>query len=113
MAGDVAATRVVVYLTEDDRAGHHAAHEVLLERAKAAGIAGATAWRAIEGFGASGIVRAARLPDSTHGLPIMVELIDSRAKVEAYLPVVAEIAPGSLVTIEEVLIVEVSHSTPA
>jgi PII-like signaling protein len=96
------ATRIVVFLSEDDRSGHHGLHETLLNRAREDGLAGATVWRGIEGFGASGRIRTSRFPDAMIGLPVTVELIDTPERIEAFLPVVKELAPGSLVTREEV-----------
>ena len=96
------ATRLVVFLTEDDRTGHRSTAEALLERALAEGLAGATIWRGVEGFGATGHLRAARLPDLARGLPLVLEVIDEQRRIEAFLPVVREIARGSLVTTEPV-----------
>ncbi len=97
-------TRVVVFLTEDDRAGHHGLHEVILERARSEGIAGGTLWRGIEGFGSSGNLRTNRFPDSASGLPLVVEFIDSPERIESFLPTLRELAPGSLITREPVRI---------
>ena len=75
---------------------------VLLERAREAGLAGATVWRAIEGFSAGGHLRADRLPDLARGLPLVVEIIDGDAAVSAFLPTVRALAPGALLTSEAV-----------
>lgn len=102
MIAGAPATRLMVFLTEDDRLAHHSTAEVLLKRAHEAGLAGTTIWRGIEGFGASGHVRAARLPDLARGLPLVVEVIDTEEAVTGFLPVVRELADGALVTIETV-----------
>lgn len=96
------ATRITIFLSEDDRAGRHALHEELLRRAREAGMAGATVWRGVEGFGPSGRIRTARFPDAGTGLPVAVELVDTDDRIEAFLPVVHEVAPGSFVTRDEV-----------
>jgi PII-like signaling protein len=96
------ATRVVIFFSEDDRARHRGLHEALLDRAREDGMAGATVWRGIEGFGASGRVRSARFPDSAMGFPLALELIDVPERIEAFLAVVSELAPGSFVTREQV-----------
>ncbi|MGA2209333.1 MAG: DUF190 domain-containing protein [Acidimicrobiales bacterium] len=101
---DVVGTRLTVYLTEDDRAGRRCLYEVLLERAREDGMAGASIWRGIEGFGASGRLRTSRFPDAANGLPVAVEVIDLPERVEAFLAVVRLLAPGSLVTREAVQI---------
>jgi len=93
-------TRLMVFLTEDDRAGRRSVAEALLERARSSGLAGATIWRGVEGFGHSGHLRAARMPDLARGLPLVLELIDDEAAIEGFLPAVCELASGSLVTTE-------------
>lgn len=97
-----AAVRIVVFLTEDDRVGHRGLHEVLVQRARQEGMAGASVWRGIEGFGASGLIRTARFPDAAAGLPLAVELVDTPERIGAFLTIVHELAPGSLVTRERV-----------
>jgi uncharacterized protein len=99
---DVSGTRLMIFLSEDDRSGHRGLHQALLDRARQDGMAGATVWRAVEGFGPSGRLRTARFPDVAGGLPLVVELIDQPERIEAFLAVVKELAPGSLVTREQV-----------
>jgi uncharacterized protein len=105
------ATRVMVFFSEDDRVAHHGLHEILLNRAREDGMAGATVWRGIEGFGASGHFRTARFPDAATGLPLALELIDAPERIEAFLPVVRQLAPGSFVTREEVHMTRFGGST--
>ncbi|HUJ66704.1 MAG TPA: DUF190 domain-containing protein [Acidimicrobiales bacterium] len=105
MSAERTAVRLVIFLTEDDRVGHREACDVLLERAREDGMAGATIWRGVEGFGRSGHLRTARLLDGSQGLPVIVELIDSAERIEAFLPVVSSVAPGALVTKEAVHVV--------
>jgi uncharacterized protein len=92
----------MIFLSEDDRLGHHGLHETIVNRAREDGMAGATVWRGLEGFGLSGRVRTARFPDAATGLPLAVELLDAPERIEAFLSVVRELAPGSLVTRERV-----------
>ncbi len=105
-----AATRIVVFLSEDDRIGHRGLHEVIVQRAREEGMAGASVWRGIEGFGGSGRIRTARFPDAAAGLPLAVELVDTPERIEAFLAVVHELAPGSLVTREPVTLARLGGS---
>jgi PII-like signaling protein len=102
------ATRIMIFLSEDDRLGHHGLHEVIVNRARQDGMAGATVWRAVEGFGSTGRVRTGRFPDAATGLPLAVELLDAPERIEAFLDVVSELAPGSLVTREQVALTRFS-----
>jgi PII-like signaling protein len=100
MAAGEGVTRIAVYLTEDDRTGHHGTAELLAERGRAAG-AQATIRRGSEGFGASGHLRAERLPDLARGLPLVVELVAAAEVLTSVLADVQELAPGALVTTEQ------------
>lgn len=102
MGVDEIGTRVMIFLSEDDRIGHQGLHESLLDRAREDGLAGATVWRGIEGFGASGHFRTAHSPDAVIGLPLALEVIDRPERIEAFLSVVSELAPHSFVTRERV-----------
>jgi len=99
---DVDGTRVVVFLSEDDRYHHHGAGDELLERARRLGMAGATMWRGVEGVGASGHRRTTRFPDVADGLPLLVEVVDLHERIEDFLLAVHEVIPGALVTCERV-----------
>lgn len=94
------AVRLSVFLTEDDRVGRRSAAEELLERARSAGLAGVTIWRALEGFGRGGHVRDIRRPDRARGAPLVVEIVDDEERVTGFVPLVRELVPGALVTIE-------------
>lgn len=100
----------MVFLTEDDRCGHRSVAEALLDKARARGLAGATVWRGIEGFGASGHLRASRLPDLARGLPLVLEVIDSPSHVEEFLADVRDLAAGALVTTETVEVTQGSRA---
>lgn len=93
----VQAVKLTIYLTEDDRVGRQRAWEVLLERAREDGMAGATVWRGIEGFGRRGFLRSSRSIDASQGMPVTVELVDEDERIDAFLPTVARLVPGALV----------------
>jgi PII-like signaling protein len=95
-------TRLQVYLAEDDRSGHRSLGEDLLAQAHDRGMAGATLWRGIEGFGASGGMRTARFPDAGAALPLVLEVVDTDERVQAFLDAVVQRLPAALVTTEPV-----------
>lgn len=99
------ARRVRVYLGEDDRHGGRPAHLALLELLRDEGASGATAFRALEGFGPSGDLHVPHLVDVVSHLPLVVEWIDAPDRVERLLPRVREIARHALVTVDETEIV--------
>lgn len=104
MPAGTEAARLMIFLSEDLRVGRRSVAEVLLEQARQGGLAGATIWRGIEGFGSSGRLRTARFPDASVGLPLVIELIDEPGRIDDFLPTVQRLAGGSLVTRERVTI---------
>lgn len=64
MDADTNGTRLTIFLTEDDRVDHHPVYEVLVQRARERGMAGATVCRAVEGYGRSRRIRTLRFPDA-------------------------------------------------
>jgi uncharacterized protein len=111
---DLTRTRLMVFCSEDDWAGDRRLDDTLLEQARADGIAGATVWRGIQGFGASGRERRSRFVHWGKGLPLVVELVDTPERVETFLSVVKRLAAGCLVTREQVHVIRPQpHRPPA
>lgn len=108
----VVATRVTIYLSEDDRSDGRSLHKALIERARQSGLAGATVWKGVEGFGPSRRIRSARFPDAGFGLPLALELIDQPDRIEHFLQDVRDIAPGALVTTEVVHATRTGQNPP-
>jgi PII-like signaling protein len=99
------ALRLTAYVGDSDVAHHRPVHSEIVHRAHAAGLAGASVFRGIEGFGASNRVHSSRILSLSEDLPIAVVLIDTRERIEAFLPVVTELVAGGLVVVEEVEVV--------
>lgn len=99
------AERLTVYIGESDRHHHQALYAEVIHRAHAAGLAGASAWRGFEGYGANSHVHTTRILSLSEDLPIKIEIIDTAAKIDAFLPVLAELAIEGLVIREPVDVV--------
>lgn len=94
----------MVFLTEADRAGRHSLHHALIQQAKEKGLAGATVWRGIEGFGRSRHLRTSRFVDHAQDLPVVVEVVDRPERITEFLAAISELARGCLITREPVTI---------
>jgi len=105
VGGNDDATKLTIFLREDDTVQHVALFEVILREAKEFGLRGATVWRGIEGFGVSGQVHSNRFPDANDDLPIIVELIDSPEQIDRFLSSLHVLTAASLVTKESVRLV--------
>jgi PII-like signaling protein len=103
--------RLIAYVGESDQWKGKPVYMALVEEAKKHGIAGATAIRGIEGFGVrdSGRIHTSRILELSSELPILVLMIDSQEALDRFLPVVKEIVPKGLVTLETLNVV---HPAP-
>ena len=100
-----AALRLTVLVGEADQVGHRPLYTEVVHRAHAAGLAGASAFRGIEGFGASSRIHTTRLLSLSEDLPVAVVVVDVAEKVRAFLPQLDGLVSDGLVTLEEVEVV--------
>ncbi|MET8701043.1 DUF190 domain-containing protein [Kitasatospora sp. NPDC004723] len=94
------ALRLTVLVGENDRCHHRPLYSEIVHRARAAGLAGASVFRGVEGFGASSMVHTARLLSLSEDLPVAVVIVDTEERVRAFLPELGELAVEGLVTLE-------------
>ncbi|MEX2275194.1 MAG: DUF190 domain-containing protein [Actinomycetota bacterium] len=100
------ATLVRIFIGESDTWDGAPLFQAIVERARKGGLAGATVLRGIEGFGASSRLHTSRILRLSSDLPIVVEIVDSQEKIDAFLPTIDEMVPEGLVTLEHV---QVAH----
>src|SRR5260221_10639130 len=75
-----------IFIGESDRHDGHPLYEWIVIQARADGLAGATVLRGMMGFGAhSRIHNTAKIERLSEDLPIIVEMVDTREKLEAFL----------------------------
>lgn len=93
---------VRIHFGEHDRRDGRPLYELILERCRSAGIAGATVYRGIEGYGASSLIHRPHLFDRSSDAPIVVTIVDTEAKVQTLLPVLDELVDEGLIAISNV-----------
>ena len=102
-----------IFLGESDRVGGRALHDAIVHLAHERGLAGATVWRGIEGYGARSRIHTAKILRLSEDLPILIEIVDAEEKIRAVLPAIEalleEAGCGGLVTLERA---EVIRYTP-
>ncbi len=87
---------------ERDRHGRQPLYEVIVAKALEQGLAGTTVLRGLIGYGGSSVVHTAKLLDLSDDLPMVVEIVDSEEKIQAFLPVLDGIMSSGLITLEKV-----------
>ena len=101
-----------IFIDEDDRYAGQPLYEAIAQALRAAGFAGATVLKGIEGFGCHRVMHSARLVDLNSNLPIVVEVIESEEKVRAFLPALRGMIAEGLLTLEKVDLIRLSKPTP-
>jgi PII-like signaling protein len=101
-----------IFVGESDRRGHQLLYTAIVEAARHAGIAGATVFKGIEGYGGHSVVHAARVFDLSSDLPILIEIVDSEDRIRAFLPVLDEFVKDGLVTLETVEVIAYRTGSP-
>lgn len=76
-------------------------YEWIVRQAREEGLAGATAYRGMMGFGANAKIKSASILCLSEDLPVVVELIDAREVLERFLGILDPIIENGLVTMED------------
>lgn len=96
------AKRLTIFVGEHDTYKHHSVALEIVHRAHAAGLAGATVLRGIEGFGASNHIHTTRFLSLSDDLPLCIVIVDTAAAVDAFAAALGELIEGGLVIVEDV-----------
>jgi len=89
-----------VMVGETTRVHGRPVYEAIVFKARELGLAGATVLRGIMGYGATSRIHAAHVLSISDDLPIVVEIVDAREKIEKLLPYIDEVVTDGLVTLE-------------
>lgn len=95
-----------IFVGESDKHGHRPLYEVIVVKARAQGLAGATVTRGVMGFGKHSMLHTAKILRLSEDLPMVIEIVDSLEKIEAFLPTLDEIIQDGLVTLEKIRVLQ-------
>jgi uncharacterized protein len=93
-----------IFIGEGDRHEGQLLHEWIVTQARAQGLAGATVLRGMLGFGAHSRLHTFKIERLSQDLPIVVEIVDSREKLEKFLELIDHEIEEGMATLEEVRI---------
>jgi uncharacterized protein len=95
-----------IFIGESDRWHHQPLYEALVLKAREMHLAGATVLRGPIGFGKSSRIHTAKILRLSTDLPMVLEIVDTEEKLNAFLPVLDEMMKGGLVTLEKVRVID-------
>lgn len=94
-----------IHIGERDRHDGKPLYEVIVNMLRNRGYAGATVFRGVMGFGASGRVSADHMELLSFDLPLVIECVDTQEKIEAILPDIDRIIDAGLITLERAKVI--------
>ena len=94
-----------IFIGESDRFQHHPLHEAIALKARELHLAGATVLRGGMGFGKSSRLHTSKILRLSVDLPLVIEIVDSEEKINAFLPVLDTMMSGGLVTLEKARVI--------
>jgi uncharacterized protein len=96
-----------IFIGEDDRSRDgRPLYEAIVLKAREVHLAGATVLRGPMGFGHSSLLHTAKIVRLSGDLPLIIEIVDTEAKIKDFLPVLDSMMPSGLVTLEKVQVLQ-------
>lgn len=93
-----------IYISESDHFEGRPLYEAIVLKARAMNLAGATVLRGPLGYGVSHVLHTGKILRLSDNLPVVVEIVESREKIEAFWTVAQTMVASGLVTLEAVAI---------
>ncbi len=94
-----------IFIGELDKHHHTPLYEAIILRARELGLAGATVLRGPMGYGAHSRLHTAKILRLSEDLPVIVEIVDTEKKINAFLPELDKMLGDGLVTLEKVHVI--------
>jgi uncharacterized protein len=99
-----------IHFTEADKCQGELLYKAIVSKCMELGLAGATVYRGVEGFGASARIYHARSLSISKNAPIMVSVIDTEEKIQKLIPHLDQMIAGGLVASSTVEVIRYSRS---
>lgn len=97
---------VRIYIGETDRWHGQPLYMAILLKAREMGLAGGTVFRGIAGYGANSVIHTANILRLSEDLPVVIEIVDTDEKIQAFLPVLDEMVKEGLILLREVEVIK-------
>jgi PII-like signaling protein len=91
-----------IFIGESDKKDGAPLYQWIVRAAKREGLSGATVLRGMEGFGAHSKIHDSKFLDMSADLPIIIEIVDTLEKIDAFLPTIDAAIIEGMATVEPV-----------
>lgn len=95
-----------IFIGETSRSEGHPLYEAIVRKARKLGLAGATVLKGVMGYGANSAIHTTRVLRLSEDLPMIVEIVDSREKIDLILPYLDEHVNDGMITMENVTVIK-------
>lgn len=103
------AERIRIYIGEDDKHKGRPMAEVIVEEARKQGLAGATVFRGMSGFGANSLIHTSKILRLSEDLPVVIEIVDHPERIELFLGQLDTMLNEGMITREPVTVIAYRH----
>jgi PII-like signaling protein len=101
-----------IFIGESERSDHKPLYEAIVLKARELQMGGATVLRGPMGFGKSSHLHSAKILRLSEDLPMVIEIVDSQAKIDAFIPVLDKMMGSGLITVEKVQVLQYGDVKP-
>jgi uncharacterized protein len=101
-----------IFIGESERSGHKPLYEAIVLKAREMQMGGATVLRGPMGFGKSSHLHSAKILRLSEDLPMVIEIVDSQARIDAFMPVLDKMMGSGLITVEKVQVLQYGDAKP-
>ena len=98
-----------IFIGETDLVDSKSLYEAIVLKARELNLAGATVLRGIMGFGAASRIHSAKVLRLSEDLPIVIEIVDTKEKIDLILPFLDQTVTEGLITLEKIRVIKYRH----
>ena len=102
-----------IFFGENDKFERLPLYEAIVLKAREMHLAGATVLRGPMGFGHSSRLHTTKILRLSEDLPLIIEIVDTQEKIEAFLPELDRMMTSGLVTMEKVQVLQYGKPSSA
>jgi PII-like signaling protein len=107
-----AAKKVTIYVNEDAKYHMTSLHDAILQYLLHKGVAGATATRAMSGFGPHHLMHTTKTDALVEHLPIRIEFVELADIVDSVMPTLYDMVTDGLIDVQDTMIVKAAAKEP-